>query len=88
MLVILRRATRAEGSPDEVARFFVAAGYATLAMRAPQNDRLFLILTTLGKERLSDNDDYTVDMKKGAEGCLGEEEKAGRERDKNPKKKE
>jgi hypothetical protein len=22
--------------------FFVAAGYATLAMRAPQNDRLFL----------------------------------------------
>ena len=28
-----------EGSPDLVKGFFVAAGYATLAMRAPQNDR-------------------------------------------------
>ena len=36
-----------EGSPDEVAGFFVAAGYATLAMRAPQNDILFLIFMTL-----------------------------------------
>ena len=32
-----------EGSPGLVAGFFVAAGYAALAMRAPQNDRLFLI---------------------------------------------
>ena len=54
-LVILRRATRAEGSPDLVMGFFVAAGYTTLAMRAPQNDRLFLILTTSGCSRTVPN---------------------------------
>ena len=36
-----------EGSSDLEKGLFVAAGYATLAMRASQNDRLFLILTTL-----------------------------------------
>ena len=35
------------GFPGEIAGFFVAAGYATLAMRAPQNDRLILIFMTL-----------------------------------------
>jgi hypothetical protein len=56
LLFILRQTTlfletltlhTCEGFPDEVAGFFVAAGYATLAMRAPQNDRLFLILIVI-----------------------------------------